>query len=180
VILHGGINDGMDSIAVGTMTDSFDVADFDTLTFAGALEELFCRVKQYFGDETRIGYIVNYQTPLSNWGGATRDMTDYVKIALQICEKWEISCLDLYDDAHFNNDVMKVTTKDNLMDYLHPNASGYDLLAPKIGAWMETMGGGTSATDYTLYWIIGAVAVALLLAGGATAFVVVRKKRAKV
>ncbi len=161
VILHGGVNDAMDSLPVGTMTDSTDVADFDTTTFAGALEELFARAKEYFGEKTQIGYIVNYQTPMSNWGGATRDMSAYVKVALQICDKWKVSYLDLYDDQDFNQNVMKVSTKDNLMDYLHPNDSGYDLLAVKIGTWMETLGqGGSSA----LPWIIGAVVVVLVAA----------------
>jgi hypothetical protein len=106
VILHGGVNDAMSSIAVGRMTDSSNVADFDPSTFAGALEELFYRAREYFGNKTHIGYIVNYQTPMSNWGGATRDMSEYVKVAVQICDKWEISCLDLYDDQDFNENVM--------------------------------------------------------------------------
>jgi lysophospholipase L1-like esterase len=175
VILHGGINDGMDSIAVGTMTDSMDVAAFDNKTFAGALEELFYYSKQYFGDTAHIGYIVNYQTPMSNWGGATRDMTAYVKVARQICEKWGVSCLDLYDDHNFNEDVLKVSTKEHLLDYLHPNDSGYDLLAPKIGAWMEKMGGGAG---YTLYWIIGGIALAIVVAAGVTLLVMRKRKSA--
>lgn len=53
VILHGGINDAMDSIAVGTVSASSDVADFDTSTFAGALEELFAQATEYFGDKAK-------------------------------------------------------------------------------------------------------------------------------
>lgn len=173
VILHGGVNDSMDLVPIGTMTDSFDVADFDISTFAGALEELFCRAKEYFGDKTQIGYIVNYQTPMSNWGGATQDMSDYVKVALQICDKWKISYLDLYDDQDFNENVMKVSTKENLMDYLHPNESGYDILGVKIGAWMETLGQGGSGP---LPWIIGGVVLVLVVAG-IIVLILVRRKR---
>ncbi|MBN1458674.1 MAG: SGNH/GDSL hydrolase family protein [Armatimonadetes bacterium] len=173
VILHGGVNDAMDSLPVGAMTDSTDVAAFDNTTFAGALEELFARAKEYFGEKTQIGYIVNYQTPMSNWGGATQDMSAYVKVALQVCDKWNVSYLDLYDDLDFNQEVMKVSTKDNLMDFLHPNDSGYDLLAVKIGTWMETLGQGDSSA---LPWIIGAVVVVLVVAA-IILFVVVRKKK---
>jgi len=179
VILHGGINDGMDSIEVGAMTDSADVADFDDATFAGALEELFARTQEYFGDTAEIGYIVNYQTPMSEWGGATKDMSEYVEVALQICDKWEVSYLDLYNDQDFNENVMKVSTKDNLSDFLHPTESGYDVLAAKIGAWMETLG---QEVDNTLAWIIGGVVAGVVIIGGATTglvFVRRRKKRAE-
>ena len=175
VILHGGINDGMDSIAVGTITDSTDVADFDVMTFAGALEELFARTQEYFGDTAQIGYIVNYQTPMSEWGGATQDMSEYVAMALQICDKWDISYLDLYNDQDFNDNVMKVSTKDNLSDYLHPTESGYDLLGAKIGAWMETLG---QDDDSALPWIIGGVVAAVVVIGATTTgLILVRRKR---
>ncbi len=175
VILHGGINDGMDSIAVGTITDSTDVADFDVMTFAGALEELFARTQEYFGDTAQIGYIVNYQTPMSEWGGATQDMSEYVAMALQICDKWDISYLDLYNDQDFNDNVMKVSTKDNLSDYLHPAESGYDLLGAKIGTWMETLG---QDDDSALPWIVGGVVAAVVVIGATTTgLILVRRKR---
>ena len=175
VILHGGINDGMDSIPVGTMTDSTDVADFDITTFAGALEELFARTQEYFGDTAQIGYIVNYQTPLSVWGGETQDMSEYVEVALPICDKWNVSYLDLYDDQDFNQNVLKVSTKDNLSDYLHPTDSGYDLLAPKIGAWMETL---AQDDDSSLAWIIsGSVLGGVIIIGATTGLVLVRRRR---
>ncbi len=76
----------MDLIPLGAITDSVNAADFDVTTFAGALEELFARANEYFGDETQIGYIINYATPMSEWGGATKDMSEYVAIATQVCE----------------------------------------------------------------------------------------------
>lgn len=143
VILHGGVNDAMDSATVGKMTDSFNVADFDTKTFAGGLEELFYYAKQYFGENSKIGYIINFKTPkadLGNWFGKTNDMSEYVKVAIQICDKWEIPYLDFYNDDNFNNNLMKVTTTENLVDYLHPNTNGYEILYKPIATWMETLG----------------------------------------
>ena len=175
VILHGGINDAMSLIPVGVMTDSSDVADFDITTFAGALEELFARAQEYFGDTAQIGYIVNYQTPMSEWGGATQDWSEYIAVALQICDKWNITYLDLYNDEEFNQDVLKVSTKEYLPDYLHPNAAGYDILTPKIGDWMETLGQEDSGT---LPWVIGGVGLAVVVvAGGTTGLLLIRRKK---
>ena len=154
VILHGGVNDAMDSAPVGVMSDSFDLVDFDNTTFGGALEELFYTAKQQFGEDTTIGYIVNFQTPLSGWGGKTRDMSEYFDLAVEICEKWEIPYLDLFHDEEFNSSVMKVKTRTYLQDYLHPNTKGYDVLYPVIAQWMEGLNAtvdttGTSADSTT-------------------------------
>ncbi|MBN1628643.1 MAG: SGNH/GDSL hydrolase family protein [Thermoleophilia bacterium] len=185
VIFQGMAGDALMSAPVGTMADSFDVADFDISTYAGGLEELFYYARQYFGDETHIGYIINYQTPKTEMGGRMTDMSEYVAAAIPICKKWGIPYLDLYDDAHLNNDLLKVTTKEYLLDYLHPNDAGYDILYKPIATWMETMGTGTgsvteSGRDHTLYWIIGGVAAVVVLAAGGTALFMVRRSRVKV
>lgn len=148
VILHGGVNDAMDSAIVGKKVESFDVSDFNTDTFAGGLEELFYYAKEYFGDDTQFGYIINFKTPKSGWGGATRNMTRYVEVAIEICDKWDIPYLDLYNDDNFNNNLMKVDTSENLnevngyggIDLLHPNTAGYEVLYKVVGDWMETLG----------------------------------------
>ena len=176
VVLQGLAGDALESAPVGAMSDSFDVADFDVTTYAGGLEELFYYAKQYFGEETYVGYIIGYQTPKTEMGGRMTDMSEYVDVAIPICDKWGIPYLDLYDDAHFNNDLLKVTTAEYLPDYLHPNEAGYDVLYKPIAAWMETMG----ARSYTPYWIIGGVVVGVIVVAGGTTLVLVRKRRAQV
>ena len=135
IILHGGVNDAMESAPIGVVSDSFKVKDFDASTFVGGLEELFYFTYEYFEDDTIIGYIVNYQTPNSKWGGETTDMSMYFDAAIKVCEKWKIPYLDLYNDENFNN-KLKVTTNENLLDFLHPNADGYDILYKPIAEWM--------------------------------------------
>ena len=85
VLLEGGFNDAMGQNTVpapednseiapyGEISDSFNVADFDTTTFAGALEEYFYYAKLYF-PTAKVGYIVTYQTPQSQYGGRTADV----------------------------------------------------------------------------------------------------------
>ncbi len=205
IILHGGVNDAMDSAVVGNMVeDSFEISDFNTATFAGGLEELFYYAKEYFGEDAKYGYIINFKTPKSGWGGATRNMKRYVDITIKICEKWNIPYLDLYNDDDFNDNIMKVSTGENLneftenniADYLHPNTSGYDVLYPVIGEWMENLGVKTVSeaeseivsvdvsndensvsekkTD-SLIWIFGSIAVVLIIA--VAAYIILRKTK---
>ncbi len=146
VIMQGGTNDGWGDLAtttaapVGQMTNSFNLKDFDTTTFAGGLEELFYYATQYFPN-AKLGFMTTFATPLgaSQNLGATGDMDAYYTLAVQICEKWGIQCLDLFHDRYVSNTLMKVTTYECLQDPLHPNANGYDNLAPYIGEWMSRM-----------------------------------------
>ena len=133
LMLHGGVNDAWDSREVGKMTDSFDLADFDVSTYAGGLEELFYKAKQYF-PETKIGFIVNFRS-ISTIGRLS-DMTEYFATAKQICDKWEIPYLDLFFDDDFNENVLEFRTKNKLADYIHPSSAGYDVLYPRVAEFM--------------------------------------------
>ncbi len=140
VVLHGGVNDGWGDGTVyappGNMSDSFDVADYDVHTYAGALEELFhFACGKYPG--AKIGYIINFATPKAEGIGHLTDMEDYYAEGLRICQKWGIPCLDLYHDREVNDVVMEVTTTRYMADAVHPNAAGYDRLTPVIARWLE-------------------------------------------
>lgn len=158
VILHGGMNDAWDSNAVGTMSSSFNVADFDNTTYAGGLEELFYYAKQYYGNAT-FGFIVNYNTPASKDGGLTAQTGPYFRMAKQICEKWDIPYIDLFEgtvevdgkELSYSDDILKVSEATNFRKEgdVHISALGYDVISPYISAWMRTIGtklNGYSAT----------------------------------
>lgn len=136
VILHGGVNDAWDSYPVGTVSDSRDPADFDTDTFAGALEELFYYTIKYH-ETSAIGYLMNFKAPNCTTGNIS-DMSAYFAEAKKICEKWGIPYFDMYNNAEITA-ALEFTTTKNTNDYIHPTASGYDILAPFIGEWMETL-----------------------------------------
>ena len=136
LMLHGGVNDAWDSREVGTMTDSFDIADFDVSTYAGGLEELFYTAKKYFPD-TKIGFIVNFRS-ISTIGRLS-DMTEYFTVAKRICEKWQIPYLDLFFDDDFNENVLEYKTKNKLADFIHPSSAGYDVLYPRVAEFMCTL-----------------------------------------
>jgi len=169
VILQGGFNDAMGTNAnptketaakVGKLTDYYDVAEFDTATFAGALENLFYYAKEYF-PSAKVGFIITYATPLSAYGGYTAEeesMREYWDMAKAVCEKWSVSYLDLFDGKtadgkSFSYDILKVNTSENFPggnDNIHLNSAGYDLITPYIAEWIPT----TSVVrgGYTLTW----------------------------
>ena len=66
-------------------------------------------------------------------------MSAYFTVAKEICDKWEIPYLDFYFDEDFNKNIMKTHTDENLYDYIHCRTSGYEILTPRIEAWMETL-----------------------------------------
>ncbi len=136
VIIHGGVNDAWDAAPVGEITEGFDNA-FDLTTFAGGLEKTFQFAKENFKD-AYIGYIINFRINRKDIG-KLNDMSEYFDIAKQICEKWEIPYIDLYNDEDFNNNQLKYKQTTNLPDFIHPNTAGFDIIAPVINDWMETI-----------------------------------------
>ena len=139
VILHGGINDAWDTAPVGALTaaDCFDPETFDPDTFAGALEELLFTAKEYYPGAV-MGYIINYHCYTCEHG-VIADMEDYVAVTIAACEKWDVPYLDMDHDDDFCRGVLKADTTEFLFDRVHPNGAGYDLLAPVVEAWMETL-----------------------------------------
>lgn len=150
VILHGGVNDAMSGAEVGQVSDINKKDGFDNSTFAGALEEMFSYAKKHFPN-AKMGYIINYATPNSTWGGNTKDMSEYFDEAKKICDKWEIPYLNLYSgtvnvdgqELSYSYDILKVSTGDNFnnkdVGEVHIGASGYDLISPYIGRWINSL-----------------------------------------
>lgn len=137
VIMHGGVNDAGSGAPIGTVSEGFEPAGFDTSTYAGALENLFYTAKTYF-PQAALGYIINYQIPLI----PSTDMGRYRETAIAICEKWEISYLDLHQNDHITDTVIRpdlMGDEYNLDDEVHLNHNGYDALTPYIKAWLKTL-----------------------------------------
>ena len=138
VIMHGGIGDANYSAAIGTISpEGTDPATFDQSTYVGALEYLFYTAKRLFPD-ANYGYIINYPTPTST-SGRMQQIEQYFNEGIKVCEKWDIPYLDLYHDTDFAYNVLKVDKTENLYDDMHLNAKGYDLIYPKIEAWMDSL-----------------------------------------
>ncbi|MBR2043019.1 MAG: hypothetical protein IJ946_01630 [Clostridia bacterium] len=157
VVLQGGFNDAMGTNSnptketaakIGNLTESFNLNDYDESTFAGALETLFYYTNEYF-PEAKVGFIITYATPLSTYGGYTAEedsMREYWNMAKAVCDKWEVSYLDLFDGKtkdgkSYSYDILKVDTTENFPggnDCIHLNAAGYDVITPYIAEWLPT------------------------------------------
>ncbi len=137
VIMHGGVNDAWDSAPIGVMTEGFD-AEYDVTTFAGGLEETFRYAKATY-TKAKFGYIINFRQPLATAYGRLSDMSEYVEMTKQICDKWGIVYLDLYNDEDLNNNVLKTNTRQFVPDAVHPNTAGYEIISPIINEWMKTI-----------------------------------------
>lgn len=136
IVLHGGVNDAWDSIPAGKRSKGLELADFDTSTCAGGLEELFFHVKKYF-PETKVCFIANFRAP-SCPTGRISDMTEYFEEILAICRKWSVPCLDLYHDEDFSKEF-RVAEKVHTADFIHPVGSGYNLLYTPIKEFLERL-----------------------------------------
>jgi len=134
VMIWGGINDAWISAPIGSVSESTDPASFDTETFAGALEDLFYRVKTS-NPNAICGYIIMYPIIGLNEGRLS-DWPLYAAEAIKVCEKWNVPYLDLCNDTAFCNDELMISTTLYLPDHVHLDGQGYDLIYPKIEAWM--------------------------------------------
>lgn len=141
VLLEGGINDAnpnnsQQNAPLGRMTDGFRAGSFDTGTYAGALEELFCTVATAF-PEAKIGFIITYRT--AKLPAIAESYANYIALTRQICEKWNVACLNWFEDEDFNKTLLATDTYSFLRDGIHPNATGYDRITPVVADFLESL-----------------------------------------
>lgn len=151
VIVEGGINDIMQNTNInasyctkGDITTSYNPQDFDTSTFAGALEKIMYTATTQFGS-ARVGYVLTYK-PIEKWIGNWETAEQYIAAAKAICEKWNVNYLNLWDDTELNTELHSNTEK-YMADGLHLTDSGYDYIDAVIADWFK----GLTVTEYAGY-----------------------------
>ena len=144
VIMQGGINDVFYDTPLGKISTSFDSKDFDVNTFIGGLETYLYAVTSKWPD-ARIGYILTYYTPNyveRNIKWSYEDYKVYVDATIEVLDKWNVPYINLFNGSVGNEtyqDILKVNSKTYLPDYLHLNNSGYEIIAPYLYNWMQTI-----------------------------------------
>lgn len=143
ILLQGGINDAYSGIKLGSIEEGFSLHSFDTTTYAGSMQQLFALCRRYYPD-AQVFYLIHHTTPNSLTDNKPNvpkaDPINYVHLTKEICEKWEIPYLNLYEDETFNTkifDTANNTTGCMWPDLLHMSTTGYDVLTPYLIAWME-------------------------------------------
>lgn len=144
VIFEGGCNDAdqMKDALLGTI--SSDYATFDTTTFSGAFEALVLKLVTSF-PTAKIGYIIPQKMYAQNDHTAKGHVhRRFFDRAIEICEKWGIPYIDLWNGSHLNPKLSTASTF--YTDGQHLTLAGYQVITPQIESWMRNMWvTGTSA-----------------------------------
>ena len=136
IVIQGGVNDARNNRPVGTISDSTSESDLvkNIHTYIGGLQWLFYNVKEIFPDAT-LFFIANHRLDGHSTGQA-KNMAPYFDMAKELCEKYDIVFIDLYNNQELNDKLETSTTK-YLPDTLHLNAAGYDIITPYIISALE-------------------------------------------
>lgn len=108
-------NDATQGKPLGKVSDTTKINDFDTVTTAGAIEYIIAYARDTWGCP-----VVFYTNPQYD-SSAYREM---VALLDQIADKWDITVIDLWNDAGFN----KITAEQRALymaDGIHPTQAGY-------------------------------------------------------
>lgn len=137
IIIQGGVNDTWLSskVPLGEISSGY-TASLNEGTFCGALESIFKKAQtQWIGK--RIGFLTTHKIP------SAPSLGNYMDKAKEICKKWSVPYLDLYNLSTLNyalaevkNNLSYKTTDHPNGDGTHPNMKGYEVLTPKIESWL--------------------------------------------
>lgn len=108
-------NDASKKISLGAISDSKNLADFDTTTVTGAMEYIIAYAQETWG------------CPVVFFTGSRYDSIGYeamVSRLLELQEKWDIGVLDLWSSDDFNN-ISDADRKIYMADDIHPTKAGY-------------------------------------------------------
>ena len=108
-------NDATSKRPLGEISESKELADFDTTTVAGALEFIICYAKQ------------TWDCPVVFFTGSHYDSDAYdamVNLLLELEDKWGICVLDLWTDEAFNA-ISDENRSLYMSDKIHPTKAGY-------------------------------------------------------
>ena len=164
VVFDGGCNDAdlLGNMITGTpeRLGTFTLSDFsgvyDEDTFCGAFESILYRMTNYWRN-AKFAYIIPHKMGILN-----EYRTDYTKehhnyrayydLAIQMCIKWGVKYLDLWDNCFFCPmighlcDTYREMTQQEIYDAgmvyadrQHLTEHGYDLEATMIGNWLKTI-----------------------------------------
>lgn len=121
-------NDATMKKPLGTVSDSFNKEDFDTLTIAGAIEYVIA-----YSQET-------WNCPVIFYTGTKYDNEQYaqmVELLLEIQKKWGIGVIDLWNNEEMNA-VSEADYKLYMVNGIHPSKAGYrDWWTPVFEEYLE-------------------------------------------
>lgn len=153
VVIHGGVNDAWDNVAIGSVSSSYDPATFDASTYAGGLEEAIYTAIKYYGDKATIFHLINFESPMH---AKACDSGKYFEVGKKICEKWGIPYFDMAGNKEISN-ALDIYTSGGayVTDNIHPQPIGYDVLYPYIQDFMKTLDTTTAPAVTAISTLLG-------------------------
>ena len=154
LILEGGTNDADLLIDQPERFGEYNLEDYsgnyDDTTFTGALESLFYKATRYY-PTAKIGYIVAQKmgTPACGYGPDYKRRKFFLR-AIEVCRKWGIPYLDLWESSPLNPSLecyydKTLSIEENeaqgkcYVDGQHLTALGYRVISSRIAAWMQNL-----------------------------------------
>ncbi len=131
VVMQGGVNDARYNRTVGTISDDDSQENLTKLrnTYIGGLQLLFANVKRSWPD-AKLFFIANHRLD-GHATGSARNMSKYFDKAEELCEKYGVVFIDLYNNEELEAKLNSKSTQ-YLPDTLHLNAAGYEIVTPYI------------------------------------------------
>lgn len=124
ILLEGGCNDYTLDVPLGVITDYLDFSgNYDETTYLGALETALYKLKNNYSDALIIWiYVHKHQRTEKE----TANFTTMHDKSLEVCEKWSIPVVDIYNEGNMNTrlDYHKQAYTDSA-DGVHPNSLGH-------------------------------------------------------
>ncbi len=155
IILEGGTNDAdllgkITGEEISPRFGTFDADDYsgnyDRDTFCGALESIFYRATNLWRGK-KICFIVAQKMGLNL--PTVKNRYAYFAAAMQICRKWGIPYLNLWDGCYLNprlpwmyDPTKSVEENEKISLYKdgqHLTAAGYDFTSDIIDSWLKTL-----------------------------------------
>ncbi len=128
VVVQLSTNDAGTGKEFGTVSDSFDQADFDDTTIAGAIETIIAYTRDTFG------------CPLVFYTGTLCDKENYAQMVTLLHEieaKWNIGVIDMFNDEEMTAMYRTSQYRTWMGDEVHPRRSGYiEWWTPVIDAYL--------------------------------------------
>ena len=108
-------NDATKEMPLGEISESYDIDAFDTGTVAGAIEYIIAYAQG------------TWKSPVVFYTQSEYESDHYAKMVallLEIQKKWDITVIDLWNDAEFNA-IIDEQRSIYLIDHIHPTKAGY-------------------------------------------------------
>lgn len=151
VIFEGGCNDAdtLGESNIGTFSAS-GYAPTDTSTFTGAFEVLVLKILNSFPN-AKIGYIVAQKMGVSDdYGSANNRYRKFFDRAVEICQKWGIPVIDLWNETplnpklaiHYDSSLTADQANENKKCYTdgqHLTLTGYKKLQNPVEEFMRKL-----------------------------------------